>query len=197
MRLYFEQIPEGVDISEYPEETEFVLDDSRPKRDLETGRLIPRARRPLVYPHEITARKQPVRIQFLDKPILQERFCDEITIDYRLREVRFTRVDSQEHCAAVKKCSLSEDKFSELLEITSVTALLDWAQRDLRHEESAGYRDGWSIACYVTVEECGESYVSQLACRYRNSPYEKLLYWTEQFAPKEFEDFYHGCICPI
>lgn len=54
MKIYLEQIPEGVKPEDYPEGTEFVcIDDSRLERDPATNRLIPREHRPLIYPSDI------------------------------------------------------------------------------------------------------------------------------------------------
>lgn len=52
MKLYFDQIPEGVDTSDYPEGTLFVLDDTRPKRDPVTFKLIREPKRKLIYPED-------------------------------------------------------------------------------------------------------------------------------------------------
>lgn len=52
MKIYFDQIPEEVDISDYPEGTVFVLDDSKPKRDPVTFELIRPPKRPLIYPKD-------------------------------------------------------------------------------------------------------------------------------------------------
>lgn len=52
MKIFFDQIPEGVDMSEYPEGTIFVLDDSRPKRDPVTFEVIRPEKRPLIYPED-------------------------------------------------------------------------------------------------------------------------------------------------
>lgn len=53
MKIYFDQIPEGVLPGDYPEGTEFVLDDAPMKRDPETFRLSRREKRPLVFPQDI------------------------------------------------------------------------------------------------------------------------------------------------
>lgn len=54
MKVYLDQIPEGYRVEDYPEGTEFVLvDDSRPERDPQTYQLIPRQKRPLIYPQSI------------------------------------------------------------------------------------------------------------------------------------------------
>ena len=52
MRIYLDQIPEGLSTQDYPEETEFILDDTRPERDPVTLKLIPRAKRELIYPED-------------------------------------------------------------------------------------------------------------------------------------------------
>ena len=52
MKIYFDQIPEDVDVSEYPEGTEFVLDDSKPKMDPVTLEPIRPEKRPLIYPKD-------------------------------------------------------------------------------------------------------------------------------------------------
>ena len=53
MKVYIDQIPEGVSIDDYPEGTEFVLDDAPLERDPETYQLIPRKKKPLIFPHDI------------------------------------------------------------------------------------------------------------------------------------------------
>ena len=52
MELYFEQIPENVDFSEYPPDTLFVLDDSRPPRDPITFKRILPPPKPIVTPEQ-------------------------------------------------------------------------------------------------------------------------------------------------
>jgi len=52
MRVYFDQIPKGYSIQDYPKDTKFVLDDSKPKRDPVTFKLIPPKKRPLIYPDD-------------------------------------------------------------------------------------------------------------------------------------------------
>lgn len=54
--LYFSQIPDGYDVSDYPDNVEFVLDDSVRRRDPITFKLIPQEELPLVYPDECTGR---------------------------------------------------------------------------------------------------------------------------------------------
>ena len=55
IRIYFDQIPEdeGIDTQDYPEYTSFILDDSRPKRDPVTFKLIRPPRRTKIYPEDI------------------------------------------------------------------------------------------------------------------------------------------------
>lgn len=53
MEIYLDQIPEGVDVSDYPEGTWFILDDSPLQRDPVTFQLIKRPRRPLIYPEDV------------------------------------------------------------------------------------------------------------------------------------------------
>jgi hypothetical protein len=52
MTLYFDQIPEdeGFSVEDYPEDTVFILDDHPLQRDPKTHQLIPREKRPKVYP---------------------------------------------------------------------------------------------------------------------------------------------------
>lgn len=52
MKLYFEQIPAGAVVSDYPPDTIFILDDSRPKRDPVTFQLICPPKRELIYPKD-------------------------------------------------------------------------------------------------------------------------------------------------
>ena len=52
MELYFGQIPAGADVSDYPPDTIFILDDSRPKRDPVTFQLICAPKRELIYPED-------------------------------------------------------------------------------------------------------------------------------------------------
>ena len=52
MELYFGQIPAGADVSDYPPDTIFILDDSRPKRDPVTLQLIRPPKRELIYPED-------------------------------------------------------------------------------------------------------------------------------------------------
>jgi hypothetical protein len=52
MTLYFDQIPEdeGYTIEDYPLDTIFILDDTPPKRDPVTHKLIRGKPRPKIYP---------------------------------------------------------------------------------------------------------------------------------------------------
>lgn len=52
MEIYFDQIPEGYSPQDYPAGTIFVLDDTRPKRDPVTFKVIRPEKRPLVYPED-------------------------------------------------------------------------------------------------------------------------------------------------
>lgn len=52
MKLYFDQIPEGVSPADYPEGTEFVVDDAM-ERDPVTFQLILRTKRPLIFPQDV------------------------------------------------------------------------------------------------------------------------------------------------
>ena len=52
MDIYFEQIPEGASYEDYPPDTLFVLDDTRPKRDPQTWRLLPKEQRRIITPEE-------------------------------------------------------------------------------------------------------------------------------------------------
>ena len=52
MRIYFEQIPAGAVVSDYPPDTIFILDDSRPKRNPVTFQLIRPPKRELIYPED-------------------------------------------------------------------------------------------------------------------------------------------------
>jgi hypothetical protein len=50
LTLYFDQIPKGYTIDDYPSGTIFILDDTPPKRDPVTFKLIRPEPRPKVYP---------------------------------------------------------------------------------------------------------------------------------------------------
>ena len=52
MRIFFEQIPEGAEPGDYPPDTIFVLDDTRPKRDPVTFKIIIPEPRPKVSPKQ-------------------------------------------------------------------------------------------------------------------------------------------------
>ena len=52
MKLYFGQIPAGADVSDYPPDTIFILDDIRPKRDPVTFQLIRPPKKKLIYPED-------------------------------------------------------------------------------------------------------------------------------------------------
>lgn len=53
MRIYVDQVPEGVSFDDYPVDTEFVFDEPVRQRDPVTLKLLPREKRPLVYPEDI------------------------------------------------------------------------------------------------------------------------------------------------
>ena len=52
MKLYLDQIPKGYSMLDYPDDTIFVMDDTRLKRDPVTFQLIPPEKRPLIYPED-------------------------------------------------------------------------------------------------------------------------------------------------
>jgi hypothetical protein len=53
MKIYMDQIPEDVAMDEYPAGTEFVFDEPVRQRDPVTHKLMPRERRPLIYPADV------------------------------------------------------------------------------------------------------------------------------------------------
>lgn len=53
MKIYIDQVPEDVSFSDYPPGTVFIWDDSPPKRDPGTFKLIRPKRRKLIYPEDI------------------------------------------------------------------------------------------------------------------------------------------------
>ena len=53
MRIFFSQIPDGYEPEDYPDGTEFAIDDSPRQRDPITFRLIRPPKLPLVYPEDI------------------------------------------------------------------------------------------------------------------------------------------------
>lgn len=53
MKIYIDQVPEEVAFEDYPAGTEFVFDEQPLRRDPITHKLIPRERRPLIYPSDI------------------------------------------------------------------------------------------------------------------------------------------------
>ena len=52
MKVYMDQVPEGISFEEYPEGTDFVFDERPLLRDPVTHRLIPKEKRPLIYPED-------------------------------------------------------------------------------------------------------------------------------------------------
>lgn len=52
MKIYMEQVPEDVSFSDYPPGTVFVFDEPIRQRDPVTHELIPRKKRPLIYPED-------------------------------------------------------------------------------------------------------------------------------------------------
>ena len=52
MKLYFDQIPNGSSTEDYPPNTRFILDDTRPKRDPVTFKLIRKLKREFIYPED-------------------------------------------------------------------------------------------------------------------------------------------------
>ena len=52
MKIYMEQIPNGVDVDQYPPDTEFAFDERQPTRDIETLELVYPPPRPYITPEE-------------------------------------------------------------------------------------------------------------------------------------------------
>ena len=52
MEIYFDQIPEDVDIGDYPEDTVIIWEHRRLQRDPVTFKLIRPPKRPLIYPED-------------------------------------------------------------------------------------------------------------------------------------------------
>lgn len=61
IEVFLEQIPEGYTTSDYPKETVFVLDDSKPKRDPATFQLLRSEARPKVFPEDVQKMLQGLR----------------------------------------------------------------------------------------------------------------------------------------
>ncbi len=57
LKIYFDQIPEECSTEDYPDDTEFILDDAPLKRDPKTHQLIPKEKRLLIYPPNWEARR--------------------------------------------------------------------------------------------------------------------------------------------
>ena len=58
LRIYFDQIPDGTKFYDYPEDTVFVLDDTRPMRDSVTFQLIHSPAREMIYPEDCPSAKE-------------------------------------------------------------------------------------------------------------------------------------------
>ena len=58
LRIYFDQIPDGTKFYDYPEDTVFVLDDTRPMRDPVTFQLIRSPAREMIYPEDCPSAKE-------------------------------------------------------------------------------------------------------------------------------------------
>ena len=56
MNIYIEQIPDTVNLENYTDDTEFILDDSRPERDPVTFQLM-RKKRVLIWPEDVVKAK--------------------------------------------------------------------------------------------------------------------------------------------
>lgn len=53
MKIHMDQVPEEVSFDDYPIGTEFVFDEPPRKRDPVTHELLPREKRPLIYPQDV------------------------------------------------------------------------------------------------------------------------------------------------
>ena len=62
MKIYMEQIPEGISCSKYPADTIFIFEEKPLVRDPITFNLIPPKRRPSITPEDIRSAKKGIYI---------------------------------------------------------------------------------------------------------------------------------------
>lgn len=62
MKIYMEQIPEGISWNEYPDDTIFIFEEKPSVRDSVTFQLIPPQRRPSITPEDINNADKGIHI---------------------------------------------------------------------------------------------------------------------------------------
>ena len=126
--------------------------------------------------------QHPGRIQFLKHSYFPGKFQEEVTIDYTLQILTYSCVDNVEHTSSSKRKKFGSN-IDELFALSSCDIFLNWLDMEEKPEPD-GYRDGWKIVCYLTLEEDDKSLVYSMQQIYRASPFEKLLSWIKSFAPE-------------
>lgn len=137
MKLYFEQIPAGADVGDYPPDTLFVLDDVRPKRDPVTFQLLRPPKRELIYPEDCRPQSEEAEHMKTIQAVLDDYLhelnqyqahllrkdngtnTEDILFLYRyLEETRTMVEDAPDAYKALRiyRLRLSDDRVVELLE---------------------------------------------------------------------------------
>jgi len=144
MEIYFGQIPEGYDIDDYPEDTVFLWDLSRVKRDPVTFKVIFPPPRPLIYPEDCwreKAKKDAARQ--LEEEEEMVRALQDV---YERNRANYT--------AGEKKAIL---EYMSMFEAYAAAGLIeDLFTGERTKEEDIGYNDGeyiWSTQDMYHIEK--------------------------------------------
>lgn len=137
MKLYFEQIPAGAVVSDYPPDTIFILDDIRPRRDPATFQLIRPPKRELICPEDCKPQSEEAEHMKTVQAVLDGYLhelnqyqahllrkdkgtnTEEILFLYRyLEETRTLVEDAPDAYKALRifRLRLTDDRVSDLLE---------------------------------------------------------------------------------
>ena len=129
----------------------------------------------------------PARIQFVPKHIYPQQMAEELTIDYGLKIIMFTVVDKDNHTSHTAKKYISKG-YDELIRLSSCDTLFGWIDSD-KEPATQGYRDGWSLQCFITLHNDGHSLVYSMSEIETDSPFEALLAWLKSYAPEIVPDW--------
>lgn len=135
----------------------------------------------------MTNSEYPARIQFVPKYIYPQQMAEELTIDYGLKIIMFTAIDKYNHTSHTVKKYISEG-YDELIRLSGLDTLFSWIDSD-KKPCAQGYRDGWSLQCYITMRNNGHSLVYGMSGIETDSPFEALLAWLKSYAPEIVPDW--------
>ena len=133
-------------------------------------------------------KNHPLRLQFTAEHIAPQRYIQEITVDYALKLITSSCVDTLNHIAVVKTKPFPADS-SELIQLSECDVFPEWIDTDCNPSPSCSYRDGWALKCLLTLYDDDCSLAAYFTWIFPNNPFERLLMWLKHYAPELMPDW--------